>query len=578
LNKNLINKFSKLRNSVQEFLINLDFRFKLGIIGFIVGVTSGLAAVALTFSLKSIAGFLNHFKTEYLLFILPVLGIVITVIFLKYIVRDFGGHGLPEVIHSISLKGGKIKFRSAVSKLIGSLITISSGGSAGPEAPVVVSGSAIGSNFASFFKTDERIRIAVTGSGAAAAIAAIFNAPLTGIIFTMEVIIGEWTPVYLLPVVVASVTGTEISRLLSGNQIPFTHHEINVSLTDINAAVGLAILCAFFSIIFIKFLRGTSNKLSQIFKNPLTRASIGAIPVAIIVYFAPQVRGEGYEFVENLISGRFEEGILLIFMVVILKIVATSFTLGAGGAGGVFAPALVIGSATGFLFYSLVKTISPQLILSSSGLYALMGMSGLVSGILNAPLTGIFLIIEIADGYDAILPLLLVSFLSPTIVRFFEPHSIYHYELIKKGLLRRPRTDGRILADIKPIELLEQDQILVHPDYTLKRLVPVIIKSSRNYFPVIDRESGDFLGMIYFSDIKELIFDSTLQSTILVEELMHTDLITVSLSDTLPEIQKKFDETNTWSLPVIEDGKFKGLISKSGMLDIYRKELKVQTE
>jgi len=207
-----------------------------------------------------------------------------------------------------------------------------------------------------------------------------------------------------------------------------------------------------------------------------------------------------------------------------------------------------------------------------------MGMSGLVSGILNAPLTGIFLIIEITDGYDAILPLLLVSFLSPTIVRFFEPHSIYHYELIKKGLLHRPRTDGRILADIKPIELLEQDQIPIYPDNTLNDLIPVIQKSPRNYFPVIDRENEDFLGMIYFNDIKELIFDQALQNTILVEELMHTDLITVSLSDSLSEIQKKFDDTDTWSLPVVESGKFKGLISKAGMLDLYRKELKVQTD
>ena len=578
LNKRFINKLAQLKNSIQEFLINLDSRFKLGIIGFIVGVTSGLAAVALTFSLKSIASFLNQHKTEYIDFILPVFGLFLTVVFLKYIIRDFGGHGLPEVIHSISLKGGKIKLRSAVSKLIGSLITISSGGSAGPEAPVVVSGSAIGSNFASLFKTDERIRIAVSGSGAAAAIAAIFNAPLTGIIFTMEVIIGEWTPVYLLPVVIASVTGTEISRLLKGNQIPFAHHEINVSITDITAAVGLALFCAFFSIIFIKFLRGTSNTLSQVFKSSLTKAIMGAIPVAIIVYFLPQVRGEGYEFIENLISGRFEEGILLLFLVVIFKIIATSFTLGAGGAGGVFAPALVIGSATGLLFYSIIKTISPQIELSSPGLYSLMGMSGLIGGILNAPLTGIFLIIEITDGYDAILPLLLVSFLSPTIVRFFEHHSIYHYELIKKGLLHRPRTDGRILADIKPIELLEQDQICIHPDYTLKDLIPVIKKSPRNYFPVIDRESKDFLGMIYFNDIKELIFDPGLQSTILVEEIMHTDLITVSLSDSLSEIQKKFDHTDTWSLPVVEDAKFKGLISKAGMLDLYRKELKVQTD
>jgi len=578
LNGNFVHKLTELKNSVQEILINLDPQVKLGIIGFIVGVTSGLAAVTLTYALKNIAVITQRYQHQFIDFLLPIIGIFITVIFLKYLIRDFGGHGLPEVIHSISLKGGKIKLRSSVSRLIGSLITISSGGSAGPEAPVVVSGSAIGSNFASLFKTDERIRIAVSGSGAAAAIAAIFNAPLTGIIFTMEVIIGEWTPVYLLPVVIASVTGTEISRILKGNQIPFAHHDIGVTVTDITAAVGLAVLCALFSVIFIKFLRGTSTTLSRLFKNSLTRALAGALPVAVLIFILPQVRGEGYEFVENIISGRFEEGILIIFLIVIFKIIATSFTLGAGGAGGVFAPALVIGSATGYLFYSLLRLIGPQIVLSSSGLYALMGMSGVIAGILNAPLTGIFLVIELTDGYDAILPILLVSFLSPTIVRFFEHHSIYHYELIRKGLLHRPRTDGRILADIRPIELLEQDQIAIYPDYRLKDLIPVIKQSARNYFPVIDRKTEDFLGMIHFNDVKELIFDPMLQNTVLIEEMMHTDLVTVSLSDSLLEIQKKFDETNTWSLPVVEDNKFKGLISRAGMLDLYRKELKVQTE
>jgi CIC family chloride channel protein len=578
LNGNFVHKLTELKNSVQDLLINLDPQVKLGIIGFIVGVTSGLAAVALTYALKNIAVITQRYQHQFINFLLPIIGIFITVIFLKYLVRDFGGHGLPEVIHSISLKGGKIKLRSSISRLIGSLITISSGGSAGPEAPVVVSGSAIGSNFASLFKTDERIRIAVSGSGAAAAIAAIFNAPLTGIIFTMEVIIGEWTPVYLLPVVIASVTGTEISRILKGNQIPFAHHDISVTVTDITAAIGLAVLCALFSVIFIKFLRGTSTTLSRLYKNSLTRALIGALPVAVLVFFLPQVRGEGYEFVEKIISGRFEEGILIIFLIVIFKIIATSFTLGAGGAGGVFAPALVIGSASGYLFYSILKLIGPQIVLSSSGLYALMGMSGVIAGILNAPLTGIFLVIELTDGYDAILPIMLVSFLSPTIVRFFEHHSIYHYELIRKGLLHRPRTDGRILADIKPIELLEQDQIAIYPDYRLKDLIPVIKQSARNYFPVIDRKTEDFLGMIHFNDVKELIFDPMLQDTVLIEEMMHTDLVTVSLSDSLLEIQKKFDETNTWSLPVVEDNKFKGLISRAGMLDLYRKELKVQTE
>jgi CIC family chloride channel protein len=563
---------------VREFLANLDSRLKLGIIGFIVGLTSGLAAIGLNSGLKFFSSWFHQNQNILFNFSLPILGLFFTVILLKYVIKDFGGHGLPDVIYSISLKGGRIKFRSSFSKLIGSLITISTGGSAGPEAPVVISGSAIGSNFAGLFKTDERIRIAVTGSGAAAAIAAIFNAPITGIIFTMEVIIGEWTPVYLLPVVIASVTGTEISRLLHGNQISFSHQIFNVTVADITTSLGLALFCAFLAILFIKSLRNTTSILDGITKNVLFKALLGGLPVAAIIFYLPYVRGEGYEFVQELISGSFDKGMVLLLLVTVLKIVVTSFTLSAGGAGGIFAPALVIGSSGGYLFYMLIRVLAPNLALSDATLYALVGMSGLISGALQAPLTGIFLIVEITNGYDAILPLLLVSFLTPTLVRLIEKHSIYHHELIKKGYLHRPRTDGRILTDIKPVELLEQDQVIIHPDNLLIDLIPVIQKSRRNYYPVIDKKSDEFLGMVYFNDLKEFIFDENLANTILVEEIMHSDLTTVSLSDSLFEIQKKFDTTDIWSLPVVEKGKFKGLISKATMFDLYRKELKVQTD
>jgi CIC family chloride channel protein len=572
----LLNRSSARR--IREFLTNLDSRVKLGIMGFIVGLTSGIAAIGLNTGLKFFSSWFVQQQNIFFSFILPVIGLLATVILLKYIIKDFGGHGLPDVIHSISLKGGRIKLRSSFSKLLGSLITISTGGSAGPEAPVVVSGSAIGSNVAGLFKTDERIRIAVTGSGAAAAIAAIFNAPLTGIIFTMEVIIGEWTPVYLLPVVIASVTGTEISRLLHGNQIPFSHQTFDVSIVDIITSLGLALLCALFTILFIKFLRNTTSYLDRITKNALFKAVLGGLPVAVIVYYLPYVRGEGYEFIQELISGSYNQGIGLLLLIVVLKIIATSFTLGAGGAGGIFAPALVIGSAGGYLYYMLVQLLAPNLSLSDANLYALIGMSGLISGTLQAPLTGIFLIVEITNGYNAILPLLLVSFLTPTLVRLVEKHSIYHYELMNKGYMHRPRTDGRILTDIKPVELLEKDQIIIHPDILLKELIPIIQKSKRNYYPVVDRNSTTFIGLVYFNDLKEFIFDENLVNTILVEEIMHTDLTTVSLSDSLLDIQNKFDTTESWSLPVVENGKFKGLISKATMFDLYRKELKVQTD
>lgn len=510
--------------------------------------------------------------------IVPAIGIFLTVILLKYFLKDFGGHGVPDVIYAISLKGGKLRFRSFYSKLLGSLITISTGGSAGPEAPVAVSGAAIGSNFARFLKTNETIRIAVTGAGVAGAIAAIFNAPITGIVFTMEVIIGEWTSMFMLPVAISSVAGTIISRMFNGNQIPFEHRLFSVNINDILASLGLVILCAVSSILFIRILKKTTGVLAKYFKNDLIKSLAGGAMVGIIAFMFPYVRGEGYDFIREIISGKYQAEFGVVFLIVIFKIIATSLTLGSGGAGGVFAPALVIGSTTGLLFFSIITNLAPQLHINDSSLFSLVGMSGVISGTLHAPLTGIFLIIEITNGYDAILPLLLVSFLTSAIVRQFEKHSIYHHELIKKDFLHRPRTDGRILTEIKPMELLEKDLITIEPNLLLKEIIPVIQKSTRNYFPVVDKNSGHFLGMVYFHDLKELIFNSELLNTLIVEEVMHTDLSTVSLSDNLIDILKKFDTSNSWSLPVVENGKFRGLISKATVLDLYRKELKVQTD
>lgn len=563
---------------LRQLFANTNEKFKLGLIGFIVGISSSLAAVGLNYGLEYFVRYSEGKVSGFLVILLPAIGMVLTVIFLKYIVRDFEGHGVPEVIYSLSLKGGVLKLRSAYSKLIGSLITISMGGSAGPEAPVVLSGASIGSNISRFLRTNERIRIAVAGSGAAAAIASIFNAPIAGIIFTLEVIIGEWTPIYMLPVAIASVTGTEISRLLNGNQIPFTHELLSVNLNDITMSVLLAFLCAFFSVMFIRLMRKSSVVLSGLFKSLIVRAFVTGLVVGCMIYFVPNIKGEGYKFVHNIITGQFSSGIIFIFFVIILKILATTLTLGAGGAGGVFAPSLVIGSSTGLFFYMAMQYLVPQVELSSPPLFALVGMAGLLSGTLQAPLTGIFLIIEITGGYYAILPLLVVSFLTSVVVKRFEKQSIYHYELAKRRLLHRPRTDGKIMADINPMELLEKDPIIIHPEMKLTELIPIIKKSRRNYFPVLDNETKNFLGIVYFSDLKEFIFESTLLNSIVVEEVMHVDVATISITDNLLEIQEKFDKTNSWSLPVVDNKKYLGLISKATMLDLYRKELKVQTE
>lgn len=557
---------------------NVDTRFQLIVIGLIVGLFSGLAAVGLNMALKGITHVFEKGNHHYILLVLPALGIFLTVAVLKYIIKDFGGHGVPEVIHSLSMKGGELRFRSSFSRLIGSLITLSSGGSAGPEAPVVISGAAIGSNIAKYFKSNELVRVAVTGSGAAAAIASIFNAPITGIIFTMEIILGEWTSLYMLPVAISSVTGTIVSRLLNGNQIPFAHRSFIVSINDILASVGLAVVVAIISLGFIKMLIWSSKLLDRWIKLHLIKAIAGGLMVGVIIFFLPAVRGEGYELVRSLISEKYATGLLLLLGLILLKMVATSLTLSSGGSGGVFAPSLVIGSLTGLFYYKILCQFFSPAIFNGSSLFSLVAMAGMLSGTMQAPLTGIFLIVEITGGYDAILPLLLVSFLVTTLVKRVESHSIYHFELVKKGFLLRPRTDARVLSEIKAVELLEKDILTIYPEMSLAQLIPKIKESRRNHFAVISRQNKKYLGMVNLEDIKPILFDQNLLQSIIVEEVMKCDQVTVSLGDNVVDILRKFDATQSWSLPVVEDGKFQGLLSKSTILDHYRKELKAQTE
>ena len=564
--------------ALQRYVSNLDHRIQLVCIGLVVGVCSGFAALGLNLALESFPLWLSGFSGPEIYLALPAAGILLTVVFLRYLVRDRSGHGVPEVIYSVGARGGKMPRRAGFSRLAASFLTISSGGSAGPEAPVVISGAAIGSSVAGWLRTNERIHAAATGSGAAAAIAAIFNAPVTGIIFTMEVILGEWAPVSMLPVAIASVTGTEISRMFNGNRIPFRHQVLQVSPADIFAVAFMSLLVTLFVILFMRALKKGGRGLAHILPNPLLRAMVGGVLVGAMVFAFPAVRGEGYHLVRSLLDGGMENVLGMVGILVIMKIAATALTLGSGGSGGVFAPSLVIGALTGFLFHGMMTMLFPAVGFAAAPLYILAGMAGTLSGTLGAPLTGIFLIVEITGGYDVILPLLVVSFLTYTLVRLAERHSIYQYELAEKGLLLRPRTDARILTDIPLGELLERDLVAVRPDMPLSALIPMIRRSRRNHFPVEDPGTGEFLGMVNLADMKEFLFDPALAGTILVEEVMRADGPVVDSGQSLPRVLEVFDRTGEWSLPVVEAGRFLGLISKSTLLDHYRKELKAQTE
>jgi CIC family chloride channel protein len=299
--------------------------------------------------------------------------------------------------------------------------------------------------------------------------------------------------------------------------------------------------------------------------------------VGVIGFFLPPVLGEGYHFIRSAIEGGFAHGLLLVTLITLFKIVATSLTLGWGGSGGIFAPCLVIGAFVGLSFHRLIVAAWSSIAWVNEGCFALLGMAGLISGILQAPLTGIFLVIELTGGYEVILPLIVVSVISTTLCHYIEPASFYLKDLVDQGQLLRPGTDARVLTDLRISELLETDCICVHPDMRLADFISIVKASHRNYFPVEDRSNGQFQGMIHLDDIRPYLFDPAMHHAVLTGQLMNTDVKTVSLYDDLSEVLQKMDNDRAFSMPVVSDNRFLGMISKATLLDQYRKELIIQT-
>jgi chloride channel protein, CIC family len=573
----MISLLKKLRYPGNWSLFRSDDRLLLIIFAVMVGICSGLAALFLNRGLETMLSWLHHYRSYWWAIFLPAAGAALSSLFLEKIVNEGAGHGVPEVIYAVSRHGGLMRLRSSFSRLISSCLTIGSGGSAGPEAPVVMSGAAIGSNIAQVFALNDRQRVALVGCGAAGAIAAIFNAPISGMVFAIEMILGEWSTMNIIPIAIAAVAGTEISRLLKGNQIVFAHRNFNIHFHDILACVGLAIFCAVASILLTRAMRSMHHVAKGVHVPVWMRAAMGGCMVGLIGYFLPYVLGEGYHAIRSAIDGEFPAGLLLVTVIALVKILATSLTLGWGGSGGIFAPCLVIGAFVGLSFHRLIETVWSSVLWVNEGCFALLGMAGLISGILQAPLTGIFLIIEITGGYEVILPLIVVSAISTTLCHTIEPASFYLKDLVEQGQLLRPGTDARVLTDLSIEELLETDCTCVHPDMRLIDFIEVVKSSHRNYFPVEDSKSHRFMGMIRMDDIRPYLFDSAMHHAVLTGQLMDPNVQTVSMHDDLSDVLRKMDDGRIFSMPVVSDNRFQGMISKATLLDQYRKELMVQT-
>jgi len=563
--------------SLYQKLFHLDDRLLLIIAGSIVGICSGLAAVALRLSLESILEWLHPFRQYGWAFVFPAIGAVLSTLYLEKIAREGAGHGVPEVIYSVSRYGGLLRFRSSYSRLISSFLTIGSGGSAGPEAPVVMSGSAIGSNIAKFLVLNDRQRITLVGCGTAGAIASIFNAPIAGLVFAIEVILGEWKFVNIIPIAIAAVAGAEVSQAIIPEQIIFNHQPFAVSVSDILPSLCLAVVTALISVLFTKVLRQT-GKIAKISSFPLWgRAVIGGCIVGLIGMSMPVVLGEGYHSIQSMISETFSMGLFWAFVAVFAKIFATAMTLGWGGSGGIFAPCLVIGSLTGVVFHNILLILFPAIGCGSEGAYALLGMTGVISGVMQAPLTGIFLIVEITGGYETILPLIVVSSISSTMSHYIEPASFYFKELIERGQFLRPGTDARILSDLNIRELIETEYMKVSENMVFREFIELLKSSGQNFFPVIADGTDEYKGMIQISAIRKYALDPGMYDMIFLNQIMDTEVLTASLENDLQEVVDMMDINNMDNIPIVENDRFVGMISKTRILDLYRRELIMQT-
>lgn len=557
-------------------LFRVDDRLLLIVAGSIAGICSGLAAVALRLSLESVMELIHPLRHYWWAFALPAAGALCSSLYLEKISREGAGHGVPEVIYAVSRYGGLLRLRSSYSRLISSFLTIASGGSAGPEAPVVMSGSSIGSNIAKLLRLNDRQRITLVGCGTAGAIAAIFNAPMAGLVFSIEVLLGEWKFVNIIPIAIAAVAGAQVSQAIIPEQVLFNHQPFNTMAVDIIPSLCLAVLTALISVLFTKSLRkiaGIAKKSALPFWG---RAVVGGCVVGAIGSFMPLVLGEGYHFIQSMISGSFSMGIFLTFVAIFAKIFATAMTLGWGGSGGIFAPCLLLGALTGVAFHKTLLFLIPSVNCASEGAYALLGMTGLISGVMQAPLTGIFLIVEITGGYETILPLILVSSISSTMSHYIEPASFYLKDLIERGQFMRPGTDARILSDLSLNELIETDYTKVSEDMVFREFIDIIKQSEQNFFPVVD-ETQNYKGVILLSAIRKYALEPGMYDMVFLNQIMDTNVLTASLEDDLQDVLDSMELNNMDRIPVVENDRFVGMIAKTRVLDLYRRELIMHT-
>ncbi len=570
------------------------------ILSLIIGILCALAAYVLHGAIVGIRNWLIKDFSPLLIF-LPIVGIFLTIVFVKYLIRDDVGHGVSKILYSISKTNGRIKAHNTWTSIIASSLTIGFGGSVGAEAPIVLTGASIGSNLGRLFKMNHKTLILLMGCGAAGAIAGIFKAPIAGLVFVLEVLMIDLTMASLIPLLISAVTAAFLAYMMMGNDNIFTFPaSASFDLEIMPYILVLGLVCGFCSLFFTRGVLKIEKRFAGI-KNTWTRLLLGGALLSLLIYLFPPLRSEGYSAIttlltpnaplQDLLSNSFFnhipsstlslqicdalgiELLLLIYLILTLlfKILATSTTTGIGGVGGIFAPTLFLGAFTGFIVARTFNLMGDFNLPES--IFALVGMAGAMSGVMYAPLTGIFLIAELTGGYSLIIPLMTTSTVSYLTVMAFEKHGIYTKHLAQRGELLTHHKDKAVLTLLKLDKLIETDLLTVNPNQTLGDLVKTISKSKRNIFPVVDKDDT-LIGIVLLDDVRSIIFTPENYDTFLVKEFMSTPSGFVVPGQTMEEVMELFESTQAWNLPVVDkQGKYMGFVSKSKIFNSYRRVL-----
>lgn len=566
------------------------------ILALVIGVICGFAAQLLKYLIHLISGFLTaHMQTttaNWLYLVYPVAGILVVTIFLRVVVKENISHGVTKVLYAISRRKSRLKKRNMYASLIASSITIGTGGSVGAEGPIVFTGAAIGSNIGQAFRLSPRILMILVGCGAAAGIAGIFRAPIAGMLFTLEVLMIDLTGMTVMPLLLASVAGAVVAYVLEGYNAEFFFAQTEKFATNqILFTIVLGVFCGLMSLYFTKVMFMMESFFGKL-HNVWLKILVGGAILALLIFLFPPLYGEGYGAINNLLIGdvsKIVDGtffyvdrdnvwflILFIAAIAMTKAFATSATNGAGGVGGTFAPSLFVGALTGFLFAFIVNNLDLGFELSQKN-FALLGMAGVMSGVMHAPLMAIFLTAEMTGGYDLFLPLLIVAALAYLTIRLFLPYSIYTMRLAKAGDLVTHEKDKAVLTLLKVSNLIETDFMEVHPEMNLKEMVDTISVCNRNLFPVTDGE-GNLKGVVLLDEIRNIMFRADLYKKMHVSRFMSTVPDVIEINYPMDKVMEIFDRTKAWNLPVVDNGKYVGFVSKSKIFTSYRRVLRHFTE